>query len=48
MDALARRKVVLTLIATFAIAHEERRLASSTFDLQNRSMRADVRGDERR
>jgi hypothetical protein len=41
MKALARWKVVLTLIATFAVDHEKRRLASSIFDLQNRSMRVD-------
>jgi hypothetical protein len=40
----ARWKVVLTLIATFAIDHERRSLASLIFDLQNRSMRVDDAG----
>jgi hypothetical protein len=44
MNALARRKVVLTLIATLAIDHERGPLASFVFDLQNRSMRVDHAG----
>jgi hypothetical protein len=41
MNALARRKVVLTVIATLAIDHERGPLASFIFDLQDRSMRID-------
>jgi hypothetical protein len=41
MNVLTRWKIVLPLIATFAIDHEKRRLASSIFDLQGRSMRVD-------
>jgi hypothetical protein len=41
MNALARRKVVLTVIATLAIDHERGPLASFIFDLQDRLMRVD-------
>jgi hypothetical protein len=41
MNALARRKVVLTVIATLAIDHERGPPAPFIFDLQDRSMRID-------
>jgi len=44
MNALARWKIVLAPIATFAIRQKSRRLASFIFALQNRSMRVDGAG----